>query len=79
MIDTFNIRLVLILLYIIRRNIDLRYSRSLNSYQGTEQEKLREEYMHNKLLKSSRIPMVVKGDGPKGHSKNGRLKNKIKL
>ena len=61
----------------VRWSIDLRYCRTRNFYEASEKEKFSEDYMYEKLKQSGRIPMVVKGLGPKWTFKE--WKNQIKL
>lgn len=49
----------------VRWSIDIRYCRTRDTYEATELEKQGEQFMFEKLKKSGRIPMVVRGQGAK--------------
>ncbi|MEM7133553.1 MAG: phytanoyl-CoA dioxygenase family protein [Chloroflexota bacterium] len=49
----------------VRWSVDIRYCRTRGTYEPTELEQIGEDFMYEKLKKGKRIPMVVRGEGPK--------------
>ncbi|HRW05046.1 MAG TPA: phytanoyl-CoA dioxygenase family protein [Caldilineaceae bacterium] len=48
----------------VRWSIDIRYCRTRGTYTATALEQAGEDFMYDKLKKSGRLPMVVRGEGP---------------
>ena len=49
----------------VRWSIDIRYCRTRGTFTGSELEQKGEDFMYNKLKQSGRIPVVVRGEGPR--------------
>ena len=49
----------------VRWSIDIRYCRTRGAYAAADLAQAGEDFMYEKLQKSGRIPMVVRGEGPK--------------
>jgi phytanoyl-CoA hydroxylase len=49
----------------VRWSIDIRYVRTRGSFTASALEQAGEDFMHDRLKKSGRIPFVVRGEGPR--------------